>query len=67
MNNELVAQIVRKGLTQKQVAIEMGLNPRTFNNKLHRRAQANGNEAHFKASEKAWLSKRLNMDARLIK
>ena len=69
INAELAAQIVKRGLTQKQLAVEMEMAYQTFKKKMTHRKQSsvNLNAAHFSPAEKVWLAKRLNMDARLIK
>ena len=66
MNSKLKARIVEKGLTQTQLAKELGMNTRTFYLKINHRKLPSGNTARFKESEKVWLSQRLNMDVRAI-
>lgn len=59
-NIKLRSQFVLFGVTQKQVAAEMGVNNRVFNNKLGRR-MVNGYIIKFTDEQKAWLSDRFDI------
>jgi hypothetical protein len=60
-NNKLRSQFVLFNVRQKDVAAEMGINKRVFNNKLFRRT-INGYKVYFTEEQKQWLAKRFNMD-----
>lgn len=59
-NSKLRSRFVLAGVLQKQVAEEMGINTRVFNNKLRQRT-VNGYKIYFTPAEKEWLSKRFNI------
>lgn len=61
MNRRLLGAIAENGTTQKELAKGMGIDPRTFSNKLHHRKQPNGNEARFTESEKYYLAMKLDL------
>lgn len=49
-------------MAQKEVAAEMGINTRVFNNKLRLRT-VNGYVARFTDEQKKWLAERFGIDA----
>ena len=64
-NNKLRSKFVLFGVQQKEVAAEMGINPRVFNNKLRRRT-INGYKVYFTEDQKKWLAERFNMNVNEI-
>lgn len=61
-NNFLVSKFVAEDVKQKEVAAEMGINARVFNNKLRLRT-VNGYQARFTDEQKEWLAERFGIDA----
>lgn len=59
-NRKLRSKFVLEGIAQNEVAAEMGINVRVFNNKLGRR-MVNGYEIRFTEGQKEWLSKRFDI------
>jgi transcriptional regulator with XRE-family HTH domain len=57
--NTLKGKIIEKGLTQKELAKEMKLNPKTFNSKLNGKRNLNIGEFQY-------LIRRLNLDNKTI-
>lgn len=64
-NNKLRSQFVLFDVQQKEVAAEMGINPRVFNNKLRHRT-VNGYKVRFTEDQKQWLAERFNMNVNEI-
>ena len=64
-NTKLRSRFVLYGVTQKQVAAEMGINARVFNNKLGLRT-VNGYVIRFTQAQKEWLAERFDMEVKDI-
>lgn len=60
MNKKLKANILLNGTTQKDLAGEMGMHPRTFYRKASHMV-INGCEMKFNEGEKEFLARRLGM------
>lgn len=60
-NAKLCSMFVLHGIKQKDVAAEMGINARVFNNKLRQRT-VNGYAVHFTQAQKEWLAHRFGME-----
>lgn len=59
-NSKLRSRFVLENVLQKDVAEEMGLNVRVFNNKLRKRT-VNGYKVGFTDAEKEWLAERFGI------